>query len=99
MVAAKAREAGASAPVGSALAGLSQDEIVRLVTKAKAAEEQEAARSLGKKEKAGLARAGRALLVREAKDARKAAGKPVTPTVAECRAWQKAHPPTPKKTK
>lgn len=99
MVAQQGKTAAAVAPATSVLAGLSEAEVRRLVAKGQEAEEKEKAKSMGKQEKAKMARAGKAILLREAKDARKKAGLPLSPSIVECKAWIAAHPPTPAKPK
>lgn len=93
MVAAKTAKEAAAVVTGGVLAGLSEADIARLVAKGKQAEDMERTRSMGKKEKATIARAKKACLLNKAKKAG------LTVTLEEAKAWIMAHPPTPKKTK
>lgn len=82
-------EATATAPPSSILAGLSQADIARLVAIGKQTEQEKARKSLGKREKAALVRAKKAVI----RDKARKAG--LTCSDEEARAWIAAHPPTP----
>ncbi len=88
---ARKTEAAVTAPPSSVLAGLSQADIARLVAIGKQTEQEKARKSLGKKEKAALGRAKKAVV----RDKARKAG--LTCSDEEARAWITAHPPTPKK--
>ena len=67
------------------------DRLMALAVKGREAEEKEKVAALGKKEKAQIARAKKAVI----RDKARKAG--LGCTVEEARAWVAAHPPTPKK--
>ena len=67
------------------------DRLMALANKGREAEEKEKASAMGKKEKATLNRAKKAVIRDKARKAN------LTCTVEEARAWIAAHPPTPKK--
>jgi hypothetical protein len=69
------------------------DRLTALAVKGKEAIEKEHVASMGKKEKAAIARAKKAVIRDKARKLN------VTCSVEEARAWIAAHPPTPKKEK